>query len=110
MKHRLGWGVLTLWIGFWTYFVLAAGILDGGGLAALGRVLTFIVVFGTGALVAWRSPRRGSAVLLLTSIGLTLVILLALKKNPPMTQLFLLTTMALPPLVAAKLMENESEH
>ena len=44
------------------------------------------------------------------TVVLTLVILLALKKNPPMTQLFLLTTMALPPLLAAKLMENESEH
>ena len=62
MKRKLGWGVLTLWIVFWIYCGFAAGILDGGGLAALGRMLVFIAVFGTGALVAWHSPSKSSPI------------------------------------------------
>ncbi|MBB6053402.1 hypothetical protein [Armatimonas rosea] len=107
MKQQLAWGVLTLWIGFWTYFVVAAGITDGGGFPALIRVLVFLIVFGSGALTAWRWPQQGSLVLFLTSIGLTLAILLGAKKNPALTQLFLLATMALPPLIAAKLLQHE---
>jgi heme/copper-type cytochrome/quinol oxidase subunit 3 len=107
MKRQLAWGVLTLWIGFWTYFVAASGITDGGGWPALVRVLVFSVVFGAGALTAWRWPERASVVLFITSIGLTLAILLGAKKNPPLTQLFLLATMALPPLLAAKLLQYE---
>jgi hypothetical protein len=108
MQRQLAWGVLTLWIGFWTYFMVASGITDGGGLPALGRVIVFVTVFGAGALTAWRWRQYGSVVLFLTSIGLTLAILLGAKKNPPLTQLFLLATMALPPLVAAKLLQQQT--
>lgn len=106
MKRIIAWGVLTLWMGFWTYFVVAGGILDGGGWPALLRVLVFLAVFGTGALVSWLWPRWGQATLLFTSIGLTLALLLFFKNTPGNT-LFLLLTMALPPLVAAQLMTRE---
>lgn len=103
MRRQLAWKILILWFGFCTYFVFAGGITEGGGWPALVRVFVFLVVFGVGAVIAWYRPQQASLLLFLTSIILVAAILFGAKNN----RLFLLVTMALPPFVAAKLLQEQ---
>lgn len=108
MKQKLGWAILIAWIGWWTYFVVAAGIGSGDTKEAAQRIALFILIFGTGAAVSVRWPRIGGAILVATGAGLATVIAGYLP-NPPQTTLFLLGTMALPPVAAGLLLRAREE-
>jgi hypothetical protein len=96
-------GALALvWAGFWSFFGLASGIGEG---LSLGRVLAHTtmpgLIFLASAVVAWRTHVIGAAVLLIE--GLVVLIaypIMTYHHFPYSTIVFVLLTMALPPLVA----------
>jgi hypothetical protein len=94
--------VALLWGGWWTFFGLASGI--GEKLKATGILIHATapgLVFLVSALVAWRWPLAGGIVLLLEGVAVTIAYPLAFgSRFAVRTVLFVLATMAIPPLVA----------
>jgi hypothetical protein len=101
----------SAWAVFWTWFGLASGISEG--LDAIGVIihtsLPGLVFLGTAAL-AWRRGRVGGIILVLegivTAIGYPLMVG---GRFPFETVLFVLCTMALPPLILGVLLVKASK-
>lgn len=94
-----------LWAGFWCFFAVATVASEHGG-AATGIVVTVIwlaLMIGT-LFRLFQSEHSGA--LMLTFEGLALCVLnyTFLSHNPPATQLFLLLTLCLPPLLSGILL------
>ena len=93
--------ILTvLWAGFWLWFGVASGIHErlswsGVALYALRPGLMFVAV----VLVAWFWPRVGGVVLVLTGFILAGWYAIFFGHMPTSTKLFVLGTIAVPPLV-----------
>lgn len=92
-----------VWAGFWTFFVIASTLGDGGtggiGTKLFVCIAGTVFFFGTCAL-AWKFEHAGGV--LLGTEGVILSVLnFTYLHNPPTTKLFLLLTLCLPPLAAA---------
>jgi hypothetical protein len=97
--------LLLIWAGWWTFFVLAAAwegnaipFWQGFVAASIG-----ILLFTGSAAFTLYAPRYGTVLLAVEGITFTLMHLLFFH-NPPLTRLFLLATMALPPVLVALLL------
>lgn len=101
----LALAVALLWAGFWIFFGLASGL--GEGLDPVGVVIHTAVpglAFLVPAAVAWRWSAAGGALMVVLGV----VILIGYPMDvggrfPIQTIVFVLLTMALPPLVAGTL-------
>lgn len=102
--------IASVWAAFWTYFVVASALGEPGSVG----IKLFICVLGTGlflgsALLAWRWPRSGRVLLALEGLALCVADFTFLH-NPPATQMFLLLTLGLPPLLAGLLLLTLPSH
>ena len=108
---RYAAGALTLvWAGFWSFFGLASGIGEGlRPMAVLVHTTLPGLIFVASAVVAWRTHVIGAVVLLIE--GLVVLIgypVMNYHHFPFSTIVFVLVTMALPPLVAGFLFISSS--
>lgn len=94
-----------IWAGWWTFFGLASGI--GEGSKPVGVLLHTAapgLIFLASAVIAWRWERIGAIVLLVEGALILIGYPLLFRRFPLSTILFVLLTMALPPLVAGCLL------
>jgi hypothetical protein len=97
---RIAARALTLaWSGWWIFFALAAAFSPPHSPQFPWVALAAVLLWAVSALLPWRREREGGALLLLEGIVL-FVANFTFFQNPPMTRLFLLLTLALPPLLA----------
>ena len=96
----------TVWACWWVFFAVASSLGErGGGGAALSPCLIAIVVFLGSAAIAWRRDLIGGGLLVVE--GCVVIGAYAvgyLHANSVATVLFVLLTMALPPLLAGALL------
>ena len=96
-------GALALvWAGFWSFFGLASGIGEG---LSLSRVLAHAtmpgLIFLASSVVAWRTHVIGAVVLLIEGLAVLIAYpVMTYHDFPFSTIVFVLLTMAVPPLVA----------
>jgi hypothetical protein len=101
-----GLTLALLWAGFWSYFGLASGI--GEKLTPVGVFLHTAMpglIFLATAAIAWRWEQAGSILLLVE--GMIVLIgypIMFHSRFPRQTIIFVLLTMALPPLLAGWLL------
>jgi hypothetical protein len=90
-----------LWAAFWTWFGLASGIAEGLGPAGI-LVHTAVpgLFFVLLLLVAWRWQAVGGILLVLASLSIAVAYPLVFRRMPLPTTIFVLLTMAVPPLLA----------
>jgi hypothetical protein len=94
--------VLALaWAGFWLWFGVASAIYErlpwqGVALYALRPGLVFLALVG----IAWFWPRLGAVLLILVGFLLAGLYPVYWAELPAATKLFVLSTIALPPLVS----------
>lgn len=97
--------IALIWAGWWTYFGVASGIgeeLDAVGILvhATAPGLFFLAL----AVIPWKWEAPGGALLLLESLAVTIGYPLATYRNfRASTILFVVVTMALPPMIAGSL-------
>lgn len=95
--------ILTLiWAAFWTWFGLASGIGESHSVSGvLLHVAAPGLVFLAFCLLAWRWRHVGGILLVATATVVAIVYPAIMGRHfPTSTVLFVLATMALPPLVA----------
>lgn len=99
---RYGARLLALaWAGWWTFFGLASGIGEGlSGYAILLHAATPGLLFLLTGLLACRHERLGGGLLLLEGLLVLVAYPLLFSRMPSGTTLFVLLTMAVPPLLA----------
>ena len=90
-----------LWAAFWTWFGLASGIAEGlspAGVLVHTAVpgLFFVLLL----VVAWRWEALGGILLVLASLFMAVAYPLVFRRMPLSTTIFVLLTMAVPPLLA----------
>lgn len=94
-----------LWTGWWTFFGLASGL--GEGLDPVGVVVHTTMpglIFLVTVIVAWRWEAIGSILLILEGVLVALAYpVMTSGRMPVATIVFVLLTMALPPLVSGVL-------
>ena len=96
--------LMVLWAGFWTFFVLASSLSEHGSPGMKLMVCSIGTLFFVGtAVLAFASNHiggvmAGSEGIILTALNYTYL------HNPVGTQLFLLLTLCLPPLVSGLLL------
>lgn len=99
-------GIALVWALFWTLFGLLSGI--GEGLDLLGILIHTTVpglIFLAVSAIAWPRPRLAGWLLMVVSIVVALVYTVTVSDAMAVgTILFVLATMALPPLVAGSLL------
>jgi len=95
-------GLALIWAGFWVFFGVASGL--GEELDALGVFMHTLVpglIFLVFALVAWKWELLGGLLVLLSGVAVAIGYpVWAAGRFELMTIVFVLLTMALPPLVA----------
>jgi hypothetical protein len=90
-----------LWAGWWVFFGLASGIGEGGTPAyVLLHTAVPGLVFLISAIVAWRWEAVGGVILMLEGVLVLIGYPIVFGRFPLTTIVFVLLTMALPPLVA----------
>ena len=97
--RRLRWiarGLALLWCGFWTWFSLAELASDRSGLSHLPMVLLMVVNLWA----AWKWEVAGGIILALEGLAILIAYPLMASHFPLATILFVLATLALPPLLA----------
>lgn len=103
--RRAALALALLWGGFWSWFGLASGISEG--LNPLGVLIHTAVpglIFLAVAAAAWRWRRAGGLALLLTGLLVLVVYPILFSRPPVATIVFLLLTMAVPPVLAGFLL------
>ena len=100
------WTIILLVTGFWLWFGIASAASEGLG---AGNWLAHIV--GPGAIllataaIAWRSPSAGGALLMLEGVVVAIGYPMMVNRRFPLTTtLFVLVTLAVPPIVAGGLL------
>ena len=89
-----------LWAAFWVFFVVASALAEPTGPGSKAFVcLLGIGFFLISAMVACRWDRIGGVLLTVEGVGLCIANFTFLH-NPPATQMLLLLTLGLPPLLA----------
>lgn len=108
-KRQVALLLAALWAGWWVFFGLSSALAEEIGVGAVLLHTTIPgVVFLLCVWVAWRWPRPGSR--LLQGVGLLVVIfypILAAGSIPIAGILFVLLTMALPPLIAGLVLAQD---
>ena len=98
--------IASVWAAFWMYFGIASGI--GEGMALVGVLMHILLpglVFVGIAAFAWRWQLHGAIVLILSGVVVLVGYpLLAGHRFPLATVIFVLLTMALPPLISGVLL------
>ncbi|MDX1930997.1 MAG: hypothetical protein SFU56_00175 [Capsulimonadales bacterium] len=98
--------LLVAWSGWWTFFVLASALNDPGSTAPLWQGLSAAalgtLLFAGSGFFAWRWPRPGAYLMIVEGAALTFLHV-AFFHNPLPTRIFLIATMALPPLIVGLL-------
>lgn len=99
-----------LWAAHWSFFAVASEMAEPVDPAqkAFVCLLAIGLTFGS-ALLPWLSVRIGGVVLLLEGVALCLLNAMFFH-NPPATQVFLLLTLALPPLACGLLLLTRPRH
>jgi hypothetical protein len=102
-KH-ISLAMVGVWASWWVYFAVASSINDGvlPKEGALVSFVVFLIFFGSGA-VAWYWEKPGGALLILVGVGLLAAVLGFFHKSLP-TTMFLVVTLAVPPLVSGLLL------
>jgi hypothetical protein len=100
--------LLLLWAGFWAFFVVASEIAEPASLPQkLAVCLGGVAFFAGSAFLGIRFRHFGGVVLFVEGISL-LVANLAFLHNPPTTEVFVIATLALPPLLVGRLLLTEN--
>lgn len=91
----------VIWAGFWLWFGVASAVLErqpwhGVVLYALRPGLMFVAI----VVIAWLWPRPGGVVLIVTSFLLAAWYGIYYGDKPTALKVFVLATIALPPLLA----------
>ena len=89
------------WAIFWVWFGLASGISEGIGF--LGTVMHAAfpgLIFLLSALIPWRFPRTGGIILIIEGIIITVAYPIMFDRFPLTTVIFVLLTMAVPPILS----------
>jgi hypothetical protein len=89
-----------LWAAFWTWFGLASGIAEGLGPAGVLMHTVPFLPFVLLLLVAWRWEAAGGILLVLAGLFIAVAYPLVFRRMPLPTTIFVLLTMAVPPLLA----------
>lgn len=95
-------GLALIWAGFWVFFGVASGLSEGlNALAIFIHTLVPGLIFLVFALVAWKWELLGGIVLVFAGIAVAIGYpIMVAGRFPLMTIVFVLLTMALPPLIA----------
>jgi len=104
----LAYCLAGLWAAFWTFFVFASGLMGAPPEVQL-RVVPLLVLAWIAFVLVWHWPRVGGALLVAKGLGL-LAILFTFFRRSPSNDLFLILTLALPPIVSGVLFINSGAH
>lgn len=109
MNHRMSkfYGCILglLWGGWWTFFSLASALSEPGTIGQKFLVCVIAtVLFGGSALLPLWKQRQGAGLLMVEGVVLSIANFTWLHHNRLDTQIFLLLTLALPPLLAGILL------
>lgn len=102
-------GIALVWAGWWIFFAIASTFSPPRVSQFPFVCLLMVLLFVCSALLPWRRQREGGMLLLVEGIALCIVNFTFLH-NPPATRLFLLLTLALPPLLAGTLFLARHPH
>lgn len=93
----LAGALLGVWAAWWAFFafVQKPPLLIAAGVALVLFAIPFL---------GWRWRRPGGAVLVAEGLALLALVTWALHRNPPATSVFLVLTLALPPLLSGILL------
>ncbi len=111
MIRRINWmrliarSLAVAWGGFWVWFGLASGISEGiGFMGTLIHTAMPGLILLASAFFAWRWERTGGALLVVEGLIITAAYPLSFGPRFPLaTVIFVLLTMALPPIAAGVL-------
>jgi hypothetical protein len=109
--RRLGWVILLLAAVFWTLFTgaeMVSGLVGGEATSLVGGLMEFAVFVAPlwlGAILVWRWPPVGAALLLLDGMVLTIIFVVRALTFyvPPAGLVMTALTLALPPVAAGLL-------
>lgn len=100
--------ILLVWASFWSVFIVASEVSEPASITQkLIVCLGGVAFFAGSAFLGIRFRHLGGVVLFAEGISL-LVANLALLHNPPTTELFVIGTLALPPLLVGRLLLTET--
>ncbi|HLK60476.1 MAG TPA: hypothetical protein VKU00_28195 [Chthonomonadaceae bacterium] len=110
MRRFIGKTLALVWAAFWVFFFVASSLSEPSGPITKAFVCLGGIGFFLGsALLGLRWDRVGGMVLTMEGIGL-FVLNFTYFHNPPATRLFLLLTLAMPPLLAGILLLTPRPH
>lgn len=100
------WAIILLVIAFWLWFGVASATAEGlGAINWIGHIAVPGGIFIVTALMAWRRPAAGAALLILEGLFVAIAYPLTFGRRFPLfTVVMVLLTMALPPIVAGWLL------
>ncbi len=105
MRH-LAWTLIVLVTAFWLWFGIASAVAERlGALNSIGHIIVPGGILVVTALVAWRWPIVGAALLIAEGLFVAIAYPLTFGRRFPLfTTVMVWLTMALPPLVAGVLL------
>jgi hypothetical protein len=97
--------LVTLWAILWVYFAFASTLAEDKGVwSVVVPTAMALVVFAGSAVVAWVQERFGGPLLIVVGTVMILAATLLMHHNSVTTKLFVVGTLALPPLAAGLLL------
>jgi hypothetical protein len=102
-RRYIGLSLILLWAGFWIFFAVASLLTEPFSRTALFNVISFSVILSTSIAIVWRWETIGGIVLVLESLFIFIAYPIRFNYMPLSTVLFVLVTMALPPLITGSL-------
>ena len=108
----LAWTLIVLATGFWLWFGIASAAAERlGAMNWLGHIVVPGGVLVVTALLAWRWPVAGAALLIAEGVFVAVGYPLTFgRRFPPFTSVMVLLTMAAPPILAGALLLFDRRH